>query len=208
MALMSQLTATLTDFLGNASFLQGMFGLAYFQLLPKISQEILTFGKSKGLLPFKRKAKHFSKVLLPFKSPFTLKIRNPKHLRKVEWREILKGNNSDRIWGFFMRKKFLHMDPPLQITNGTRREKRSNGHGFRYALTCWKKFMKAARIKMEQAAITLLNNVDLNVDDYTIRIRIVRLWTRPTFNNRRKIYCYDMIFMDQEVFFRPIHTFV
>ncbi|KAJ0953754.1 hypothetical protein HanRHA438_Chr00c48g0858371 [Helianthus annuus] len=90
------------------------------------------------------------------------------------------------------------MDPPLQITNGTRREKRSNGHGFRYALTCWKKFMKAARIKMEQAAITLLNNVDLNVDDYTIRIRIVRLWTRPTFNNRRKIYCYDMIFMDQE----------
>ncbi|KAJ0814065.1 hypothetical protein HanPSC8_Chr17g0781091 [Helianthus annuus] len=53
---------------------------------------------------------------------------------------------------------------------------------------------------MEQAAITLLNNVDLNVDDYTIRIRIVRLWTRPTFNNPRKIYCYDMIFMDQEVF--------
>ncbi|KAF5753474.1 putative nucleic acid-binding protein [Helianthus annuus] len=51
---------------------------------------------------------------------------------------------------------------------------------------------------MEQAAVTLLNNVDLNVDDYTIRIRIVRLWTRPTFNNPRKIYCYDMIFMDQE----------
>ncbi|KAF5769814.1 hypothetical protein HanXRQr2_Chr14g0652571 [Helianthus annuus] len=61
---------------------------------------------------------------------------------------------------------------------------------------------------MEQAAVTLLNNVDLNVDDYTIRIRIVRLWTRPTFNNPRKIYCYDMIFMDQEVFFRPTHTFV
>ncbi|KAF5813012.1 putative nucleic acid-binding, replication factor A [Helianthus annuus] len=94
--------------------------------------------------------------------------------------------------------RFLHMDPPLQITNGTRREKRPNGRGYRYALTCWKKFMKAARIKMEQAAVTLLNNVDLNVDDYTIRIRIVRLWTRPTFNNPRKIYCYDMIFMDQE----------
>ncbi|KAJ0656172.1 putative nucleic acid-binding, replication factor A [Helianthus annuus] len=52
--------------------------------------------------------------------------------------------------------------------------------------------------EMEQAAITLLNNVDLNVDDYTIRIRIVRLWTRPSFNNPRKVYCYDMIFMDQE----------
>ncbi|KAJ0467903.1 putative nucleic acid-binding, replication factor A [Helianthus annuus] len=53
---------------------------------------------------------------------------------------------------------------------------------------------------MEQPAITLLNNVDLNVDDYTIRIRIVRLWTRPTFYNPRKIYYYDMIFMDQEAF--------
>ncbi|XP_022040342.1 replication protein A 70 kDa DNA-binding subunit B-like [Helianthus annuus] len=51
---------------------------------------------------------------------------------------------------------------------------------------------------MEQPAITLLNNVDLNVDDYTIRVRVVRLWTRPAFNNPRKIYCYDMIFMDQE----------
>ncbi|KAJ0860331.1 putative replication protein A, OB [Helianthus annuus] len=51
---------------------------------------------------------------------------------------------------------------------------------------------------MEQAAITLLENVDLNVDDYTIRIRIIRLWTRPSFNNPRKVYCYDMIFMDQE----------
>ncbi|MFS8015272.1 hypothetical protein Hanom_Chr15g01354461 [Helianthus anomalus] len=44
--------------------------------------------------------------------------------------------------------RFLHMDPPLQITNGTRCERRSNGRGFRYALTCWKKFMKAARIKV------------------------------------------------------------
>ncbi|MFS7975899.1 hypothetical protein Hanom_Chr10g00886031 [Helianthus anomalus] len=44
--------------------------------------------------------------------------------------------------------RFLHLDPPLQITNGTRRERRSNGRGFRYALTYWKKFMKAARIKV------------------------------------------------------------
>ncbi|KAM0019281.1 hypothetical protein Hdeb2414_s0026g00683661 [Helianthus debilis subsp. tardiflorus] len=39
--------------------------------------------------------------------------------------------------------RFLHLDPPLQITNGTRRERRSKGRGFRYALT-----MKAARIKV------------------------------------------------------------
>ncbi|KAJ0442273.1 hypothetical protein HanIR_Chr16g0807271 [Helianthus annuus] len=43
--------------------------------------------------------------------------------------------------------KFLHLDPPLQITNGTRRERRTNGRGYRYALTSWKKFMKAAQIK-------------------------------------------------------------
>ncbi|KAJ0514162.1 putative nucleic acid-binding protein [Helianthus annuus] len=51
---------------------------------------------------------------------------------------------------------------------------------------------------MEQDAITLLNNLDLNVDNYTIRIRIVRLWTRADFNNARKVYCYDMIVMDSE----------
>ncbi|KAJ0518741.1 putative nucleic acid-binding, replication factor A [Helianthus annuus] len=95
---------------------------------------------------------------------------------------------------------FLHLDPPLQITNGTRRERRTNGRGYRYALTSWKKFMKAAQIKvqMEEGAITLLNNLDLNVDNYTIRIRIVRLWTRADFNNARKVYCYDMIVMDSE----------
>ncbi|KAJ0569328.1 putative transcription factor B3-Domain family [Helianthus annuus] len=96
--------------------------------------------------------------------------------------------------------KFLHLDPPLQITNGTRRERRTNGRGYRYTLTSWKKFMKAAQIKvqMEEGAITLLNNLDLNVDNYTIRIRIVRLWTRADFNNARKVYCYDMIVMDSE----------
>ncbi|KAJ0612703.1 putative nucleic acid-binding, replication factor A [Helianthus annuus] len=95
---------------------------------------------------------------------------------------------------------FLHLDPPLQITNSTRRERRTNGRGYRYALTSWKKFMKAAQIKvqMEEGAITLLNNLDLNVDNYTIRIRIVRLWTRADFNNARKVYCYDMIVMDSE----------
>ncbi|KAM0015078.1 putative nucleic acid-binding protein [Helianthus debilis subsp. tardiflorus] len=96
--------------------------------------------------------------------------------------------------------KFLHLDPPLKITNGTRRERRTNARGYRYALTSWKKFMKAAQIKvqMEEGAITMLNNLDLNVDNYTIRIRIVRLWTRADFNNARKVYCYDMIVMDSE----------
>ncbi|KAJ0933623.1 putative nucleic acid-binding, replication factor A [Helianthus annuus] len=51
---------------------------------------------------------------------------------------------------------------------------------------------------MEQPAITLLKNLNLNQDDYTIKVRIVRLWSRPAFNDSRKVYCYDMILMDEE----------
>ncbi|KAJ0535775.1 putative transcription factor B3-Domain family [Helianthus annuus] len=101
--------------------------------------------------------------------------------------------------------RFAHLDPPLQITNGTRRERRERKGkaGFRYALTSWKKFMKAEPIldcssRMEEPAITLLKNLNLNQDDYTIKVRIVRLWSRAAFNDSRKVYCYDMILMDEE----------
>ncbi|KAJ0448551.1 putative transcription factor B3-Domain family [Helianthus annuus] len=110
--------------------------------------------------------------------------------------------------------RFSHLDPPLQITNGTRRERRERKGkvAFRYALTSWKKFLKAGMIKllewslepildcsirMEQPAITLLKNLNLNQDDYTIKVRIVRLWSRAAFNDSRKVYCYDMILMDE-----------
>ncbi|KAJ0492771.1 putative transcription factor B3-Domain family [Helianthus annuus] len=43
--------------------------------------------------------------------------------------------------------RLMHLDPPKQFTNGTRREKKTGG-GWRYALTGWKKFMKAARINV------------------------------------------------------------
>ncbi|KAF5791590.1 hypothetical protein HanXRQr2_Chr09g0396531 [Helianthus annuus] len=36
--------------------------------------------------------------------------------------------------------RLMHLDPPQQFTNGTRRERKSDG-GWRYALTGWKKFM-------------------------------------------------------------------
>ncbi|MFS7935916.1 hypothetical protein Hanom_Chr05g00409181 [Helianthus anomalus] len=52
---------------------------------------------------------------------------------------------------------------------------------------------------MEQQPITLLNHLDLNQDNYTIKVCIVRLWSRPSFNNPRQIYCYDMIIMGQAV---------
>ncbi|KAF5816882.1 hypothetical protein HanXRQr2_Chr02g0046531 [Helianthus annuus] len=43
--------------------------------------------------------------------------------------------------------RVMHLDPPQQFTNGTRRERKNDG-GWRYALTNWKKFMKAAGIKV------------------------------------------------------------
>ncbi|KAJ0846156.1 putative transcription factor B3-Domain family [Helianthus annuus] len=43
--------------------------------------------------------------------------------------------------------RLMHLDPPKQFSNGTRREKKTQG-GWRYALTGWKKFMKAARINV------------------------------------------------------------
>ncbi|KAJ0557228.1 putative transcription factor B3-Domain family [Helianthus annuus] len=43
--------------------------------------------------------------------------------------------------------RLMHLDPPQQFTNGTRRERKTDG-GFRYALTRWKKFMKTARINV------------------------------------------------------------
>ncbi|MFS7967502.1 hypothetical protein Hanom_Chr09g00786471 [Helianthus anomalus] len=42
--------------------------------------------------------------------------------------------------------RLLNLEPPLQFTNGTRRERTHNG--FRYALTRWSKFMKTAGIKV------------------------------------------------------------
>ncbi|KAM0001447.1 putative transcription factor B3-Domain family [Helianthus debilis subsp. tardiflorus] len=43
--------------------------------------------------------------------------------------------------------RLMHIEPPKQFTNGTRREKKTGG-GWRYALTGWRKFMKAARINV------------------------------------------------------------
>ncbi|KAJ0434736.1 putative transcription factor B3-Domain family [Helianthus annuus] len=105
--------------------------------------------------------------------------------------------------------RFAHLDPPLQITNGTRRERRERKGkaGFRYALTSWKKFMKAGMINVCDQFHFQLKLLKwefrtyiglLEQDDYTIKVRIVRLWSRAAFNDSRKVYCYDMILMDEE----------
>ncbi|KAJ0888229.1 hypothetical protein HanRHA438_Chr09g0399681 [Helianthus annuus] len=63
--------------------------------------------------------------------------------------------------------RLMHLDPPQQFTNGTRRE-RNNETGFRYALTRWSKFMKSARIK--NATSLLVLNEDL------IFLHLILLW--------------------------------
>ncbi|KAI3820676.1 hypothetical protein L1987_08224 [Smallanthus sonchifolius] len=52
---------------------------------------------------------------------------------------------------------------------------------------------------MAPGTITALKNLDAMKDDYTVKVRIIRLWTRPTFRNPLSVYCYDMILMDEEV---------
>ncbi|KAI3824864.1 hypothetical protein L1987_06336 [Smallanthus sonchifolius] len=52
---------------------------------------------------------------------------------------------------------------------------------------------------MAHETITALKNLDAMKDDYTVKVRIIRLWTRPTFRNPLSVYCYDMILMDEEV---------
>ncbi|KAJ0485470.1 hypothetical protein HanHA89_Chr14g0568701 [Helianthus annuus] len=61
--------------------------------------------------------------------------------------------------------RLMHLDPPQQFTNGTRRERKTDG-GFRYALTSWKKFMKAARIKVRDTVRYSFNENEqvLNVE--------------------------------------------
>ncbi|KAI3783413.1 hypothetical protein L1987_42494 [Smallanthus sonchifolius] len=54
---------------------------------------------------------------------------------------------------------------------------------------------------MAPGTITALKNLDAMKDDYTVKVRIIRLWTRPTFRNPLSVYCYDMILMDEEVQF-------
>ncbi|KAM0070733.1 hypothetical protein Hdeb2414_s0001g00016601 [Helianthus debilis subsp. tardiflorus] len=44
--------------------------------------------------------------------------------------------------------RLMHRDPPEQFINGTRRERKGEGEDFRYALTCWSKFMRFTGIKV------------------------------------------------------------
>ncbi|MFS7991940.1 hypothetical protein Hanom_Chr12g01076561 [Helianthus anomalus] len=54
--------------------------------------------------------------------------------------------------------------------------------------------------QMEQANVTLLNDLNVMMDNVTLKVRIIRLWTRPLFNSTKGFYSKEMIIMDEAVF--------
>ena len=52
---------------------------------------------------------------------------------------------------------------------------------------------------MDMNNITLINDRDIQKDDFTIKIRIIRLWNQPLFKNPTQLYSIEMILMDEEV---------
>lgn len=52
---------------------------------------------------------------------------------------------------------------------------------------------------MDGKNITLIDNLDIHNDDFTVKIRIIRLWSRPPFKDPEQLYSIEMILMDDEV---------
>ncbi|XP_024964348.1 uncharacterized protein LOC112504629 [Cynara cardunculus var. scolymus] len=46
--------------------------------------------------------------------------------------------------------------------------------------------------------ITFLEDLDIQKDDFTVKVRIVRLWKQPVFKNSDEIYSIEMILMDEQ----------
>jgi hypothetical protein len=54
---------------------------------------------------------------------------------------------------------------------------------------------------MEQVNITMLEDLVAPNVDYTIKVRIIRLWKQPSHHIPGEFYSIDMILMDEEVNF-------
>ncbi|KAL8209287.1 hypothetical protein R6Q57_006019 [Mikania cordata] len=55
---------------------------------------------------------------------------------------------------------------------------------------------------MDARRITLLKDLDVLKDDHTLKVYIIRLWTKPMFKDSKKKYSYEMIIMDKQVSLR------
>ncbi|KAL8267806.1 hypothetical protein R6Q59_001604 [Mikania micrantha] len=51
---------------------------------------------------------------------------------------------------------------------------------------------------MAETMITMLNNLDAKVHDFTIKVRIIRLWRQPCKQNANETYSIEMIVVDEQ----------
>ncbi|KAJ9563071.1 hypothetical protein OSB04_008231 [Centaurea solstitialis] len=52
---------------------------------------------------------------------------------------------------------------------------------------------------MDEKNITLIDNLDIQKDDFTVNVRIIRLWSQPLFKDPEQLYSIEMILMDEEL---------
>ncbi|KAI3744064.1 hypothetical protein L1987_57136 [Smallanthus sonchifolius] len=50
----------------------------------------------------------------------------------------------------------------------------------------------------EYSRIIFLKDVDLSRRDYSIKVRVLRLWKQPMYNNHAETYSIEMIVVDEE----------
>ncbi|XP_076920318.1 uncharacterized protein LOC143581407 [Bidens hawaiensis] len=51
---------------------------------------------------------------------------------------------------------------------------------------------------MEHGNITYLKDLDLARRDYTVKVRVIRLWKQPLYNNPDQFYSIEMIVVDEQ----------
>ncbi|KAJ0846561.1 putative replication protein A, OB [Helianthus annuus] len=101
--------------------------------------------------------------------------------------------------GHIIRFVRMPADYFKEFPNGTICEGRLEGYC--YALRSWSRFMDIAGIKvdlMENHNITMLRAVDAFQEQFSVKVRVIRVWEHPERRNPSQLYSFDMIIMDEE----------
>ncbi|KAJ9562645.1 hypothetical protein OSB04_007805 [Centaurea solstitialis] len=61
---------------------------------------------------------------------------------------------------------------------------------------------------MDEKNITLIDNLDIQKDDFTVNVRIIRLWSQPLFKDPEQLYSIEMILMDEEYHIHNIFVLI
>ncbi|KAK1424373.1 hypothetical protein QVD17_19702 [Tagetes erecta] len=67
-----------------------------------------------------------------------------------------------------------------------------------FCKTLYQTITSLCRTSMESNQITMLNNIDVRVAEFTINIRIIRLWRKKSHQNLNLTYSIEMIVIDEE----------